>query len=237
MVFPAFNEEENVAYMVESGISVLSRLGVDWEIIVVDDGSSDRTAEIAQDMSIQHPGVKMVSHAENRGIGSAVNTGIRNSTKDWVFYTDCDGQFDLEELEMLWSLRDEADVISGYRRRRQDPLMRLMYSFSYNTLTYILFAGGFKDVDASFKLFKRNIFNNIDIRSSSSVADLELLILPRLRGYRIRQLPVSHLPRRAGSVSCESYRKGIFAWVRLGPIMEMFVQLLQLKLRLWRGDV
>lgn len=223
--------------MVETAIEVLSRIAVDWEIIVVDDGSSDRTPEIAKKLSEEYKGVKLVRHSKNRGIGSAVNTGISNSSRTWVFYTDCDGQFDLDELEMLWEISETADVISGFRRNRQDPLMRLMYSFAYNTLTYIVFAGGFKDVDASFKLFRRKIFDSISIRSSSSVADLELLILPKKRGYRIRQLPVSHYPRRAGSVSYESYRKGIFAWVKIAPIIEMFVQMMQLRFRLWRGDV
>ncbi len=236
-MFPAFNEEENVEYMVETAIEVLSGLGVEWEIIVVDDGSSDRTAEIAEELTGKYQGVKLVRHTKNRGIGSAVRTGISSSSMTWIFYTDCDGQFDLGELEMLWLIRENSDVISGFRRRRQDPLMRLMYSFAYNTLTYIFFFGGFKDVDASFKLFRRVIFDRISLRSSSSVADLELLLLPRKCGYRVRQLPVSHFPRRAGIVSCESYRKGIFAWVRIAPIMEMFIQLVKLRLRLWRGDV
>jgi glycosyltransferase involved in cell wall biosynthesis len=237
VVFPAFNEEENVKYMVETAMEVLSRLAVDWEIIVVDDGSSDRTPDIAKELSEEYKGVKLVRHNKNKGIGSSVTTGISNSSKTWVFYTDCDGQFDLDELETLWQMRENADVISGFRRNRQDPLMRLMYSFAYNTLTYIVFAGGFKDVDASFKLFRRKIFDDISIRSSSSAADLELLILPKKCGYRVRQLPVSHYPRRAGSVSYESYRKGIFAWVRIAPIIEIFVQMLKLRLRLWRGDV
>ena len=237
VVFPAFNEEENVKYMVETAIEVLSDLEVEWEIIVIDDGSSDRTALIAEELSQMYQGVKLVIHSKNRGIGSAVKTGISTSSKNWIFYTDCDGQFDLHELEILWNLRNEADVIAGFRRKRQDPLMRLMYSFAYNTLTYIFFFGGFKDVDASFKLCRRDIFDRVSLKSSSSVADLELLILPRKFGYRVRQIPVSHYPRRAGSVSCESYRKGIFAWVRIAPIMEMFLQLIQLRLRLWRGDV
>ncbi len=223
--------------MVEKAIDTLSTLETEWEILVIDDGSTDRTASITSELSEIYPGVKLVRHSKNSGIGSAVRTGISNSTMPWVFYTDCDGQFDLAEIEMLWRIRDSADVISGFRRNRQDPLMRLMYSFAYNTLTYLFFFGGFRDVDASFKLFRRSIFDKIDIRSSSSVADLELLLLPSKCGYRVRQLPVSHYPRRAGSVSYESYRKGIFAWVKLAPIWDMFLQLLDLRLRIWRGDV
>ena len=223
--------------MVEKAIEVLSKLEVEWEILVIDDGSTDRTPSITQQLSENLKGVKLVRHTRNSGIGSAVRTGISSSTMPWVFYTDCDGQFDLNELEMFWNLRGNADVISGFRRKRQDPLMRLMYSFAYNTLTYIFFFGGFKDVDASFKLFRREIFDRFSIRSTSSVADLELLLIPRKCGYRVRQLPVSHYPRRAGSVSYESYRKGIFAWVKLAPIWDMFLQLLDLRFRLWRGDV
>lgn len=223
--------------MVETAIQVLSGLEAEWEIIVVDDGSSDRTAIIAAELAKKHKNVKLVRHKKNRGIGSAVKSGISAASMTWVFYTDCDGQFDLKELETLWKMRHDTDVITGFRRNRQDPFMRLIYSFAYNTLTYILFFGGFKDVDASFKLFRRVIFDKITIESSSSVADLEILLIPSKLGFRVRQVPVSHFPRRAGTVSCEGYRNGIFAWVRIAPIMEMFVQLLQLRLRLWRGDV
>lgn len=237
MIFPAFNEEENVRYMVESVIGVLQRLDIPGEVIVVDDGSSDNTAAAAAEMARTDPRVKVISHDRNMGIGRAVWNGIRGSSMPWVFYTDCDGQFDLEEIEVLWRMRMDADVVSGFRRRRQDPLMRLLYSFAYNTLAYLLFWGGFRDVDSSFKLFRRDIFEQFDVRSNSSVADLELLLFPRKLGMKVVQVPVSHYPRRAGTVSCESFRNGIFAWVRIGPVMEMFLQLLRLRARVWRGDV
>lgn len=223
--------------MVEKVKEVLTELGVRWEIIVVDDGSTDRTSMITDGLVSRFEGVRLARHPVNIGIGRSLWTGISESSMPWIFYTDCDGQFDLNELKMLWDMRHDADVISGYRRRRRDPLMRLVYSFVYNTLTYILFWRGWKDVDASFKLFRRDIFSRFDLRSTSSVADLELLLIPAGLGYRISQVPVSHFPRRAGSVSYETYRKGIFAWVRLGPILEMFLQLLSLRRRMWRGDV
>jgi glycosyltransferase involved in cell wall biosynthesis len=222
--------------MVESMLEVLGRMGIDGEIVVVDDGSSDGTAGEAQKLVDEYEEVVLVSHPSNMGIGRAVWNGIRKARMPWIFYTDCDGQFDLSELQLLWESRHDASMISGFRRRRQDPLMRLLYSFAYNSLTYLLFWGGFKDVDASFKLFRRDIFQRFDVRSTSSVADLELLMFPKMLGMRVIQVPVSHYPRRAGSVSCESFRNGILAWVRIGPIMEMFVQLIELRLRVWRGD-
>ncbi len=237
VIFPAFNEEENVRYMVESIMEVLRNLDIPGEVIVVDDGSSDGTAAIATEMAGTDGRVRVVSHPVNMGIGRAVWSGISTASMPWVFYTDCDGQFDLEELSILWEMRNRAEVISGFRRKRRDPLMRLLYSFAYNSLAYLLFWGGFRDVDASFKLFRRDIFSRFDVRSNSSVADLELLLFPRKLGMRVLQVPVSHYPRRAGTVSCESFRNGIFAWVRIGPVVEMFVQLLRLRARVWRGDV
>jgi len=226
-----------VVFMVESIMETLAGMGITGEVIVVDDGSTDGTAEVAEEIAAGNPSVKLVRHPVNMGIGRAVRSGIENATMPWIFYTDCDGQFDLGELELLWNLRNDADVISGFRRHRRDPLMRLLYSFAYNTLAYVFFWGGFKDVDASFKLFRRDILGDFEIRSNSSVADLELLLFPKRLGYRVIQVPVSHYPRRAGTVSCESYRNGIFAWVRIGPVVEMFVQLLRLRARVWRGDV
>lgn len=238
LFFPAYNEEENVAYMVGSAQEVLGKLcGDNWEIIVVDDGSTDSTASIVKQLSLQDNRVKLASHNGNKGFGSAVRTGIDSSLYSWIFYTDCDGQFDLHELELLWRERHSADIISGFRRRRKDPGMRLMYSLLWNTLTTMLFLRSFKDVDASFKLYRASIFRRIKPRATCGVIDFEILTLARDMGYRIMQVPVNHYPRRAGTVSFESVRSGFIAWVKPGPIIEMFTQLIDFRLRSWKGKV
>lgn len=236
LFLPAYNEEENVAFMVASARRVLEAIaGSSWEVIVVNDGSTDRTGEITLELSRQDPRVRLVDHGRNLGFGSAVRTGIASSRYPWVFYTDCDGQFDLDELRTLWERRSGADVISGFRRHRRDPGMRLIYSLGWNVVTLMLFMKGFKDVDASFKLYRRSIFGKVKPLSTSGTVDFEILTLARGMGYRVLQVPVSHFPRRAGTVSFETSRRGFFAFVRFGAIWELWVQLWAFRVRTWRG--
>jgi glycosyltransferase involved in cell wall biosynthesis len=224
--------------MVSRASEILKRIaGDNWEVIVVDDGSTDSTPVLVESMSASDPRIRLVSHHRNLGFGSAVRTGIRASRMPWIFYTDCDGQFDLDELALVWEMRHSADIVSGYRRRRRDPGMRLVYSLLWNTLTVMLFIRGFKDVDCSFKLYRASIFDRIHPVSTCGVIDFEILTLARDSGFTVAQIPVTHYPRRAGTVSFESVRTGFVAWVRPGPIIEMFRQLVDFRRRTWLGKV
>lgn len=236
LFFPAFNEEENVEYMVAEAKQVLNSIaGNNWEIIVVDDGSTDSTAQKAISMSEADPRIRLVSHNCNHGFGRAVRTGIEQSTKEWIFYTDCDGQFDLDELKLLWAIRSNADIVSAYRHRRKDPTMRLWYSLLWTLLILMLFQRGFKDVDASFKLYRASIFKKIKPESTCGVIDFEILTLAGGMGYRVIQIPVSHRKRRAGTVSFEVLRKGFIVFVKFTAVYEMFIQLLAFRKRTWQG--
>jgi glycosyltransferase involved in cell wall biosynthesis len=235
LFLPAYNEEENVEWMVNRSREVLSTLTDRWEVIVVDDGSTDRTAAITRELAAADGRIRLVSHPSNIGFGQALMSGISSSRYEWIFYTDCDGQFDLDELGQIWPERHDADIISGYRRRRRDPGMRLLYSLAYGVLTLLLFGRGFKDCDSSFKLYRSEIFRKVRPRSTCGVADFEILTLARGKGYRVRQVPVSHYPRRAGTVSFETVRSGFIAWVKVSAITEMFRQLVAFRMRIHRG--
>ncbi len=222
--------------MVQAAKAVLNRLvDSNWEILVIDDGSTDKTAALTLKLSNDDSRIKLISHKKNRGFGSTVRTGIEQSSKEWIFYTDCDGQFDLNELEQVWERRIGIDIVSAFRHKRKDPAMRLVYSFLWNTLTLMFFLRGFKDVDASFKLFRASIFDKVKPLSTCGVIDFEILTLARNMGYKIIQFPVSHYNRRAGSVSFESMRIGFIALVKFSAIYEMFHQLVAFRIRTWRG--
>ncbi len=222
--------------MVNSARDVLQRITDTWEILVIDDGSTDSTADITNRLNAEDSRIRLVSLSNNCGFGTAIRTGIAEASMPYVFYTDCDGQFDLNELEMVWEKREDADIISCYRKKRNDPFMRILYSLGYNALTCLMFKGGFRDTDASFKLYRKDIFRIVKSQSTCGVADFEILLLAERHGFKVLQMPVSHYPRRAGTVSFESGRSGIFAWVKISAITEMFNQLLALRIRLWRGE-
>lgn len=225
---PAYNERDNVETAVRDALAVLPRFTDDLEVIVVDDGSTDGTGEIAGRIASEDARVRVVHHRPNRGYGGAVRSGLASATKEHVFFTDSDLQFDLADLERLLPALDRADVVVGYRARRADPPRRLFIAAVYNTLIRVLFAAPFRDVDCAFKLFRRSVFERVPlerVRSNSAFFSPELLLVLRASGVSIEQVGVRHFPRRAGE------EKG--ATVRV--IARTIRDLLRLRLRLWFG--
>lgn len=198
-VLPAYNEEANITRTARAVAEVLEGLGVDYEVIVVDDGSKDHTAEVAQALSKQNPRVRLVQHGVNQGYGSALATGFAAATKELVFMTDGDAQFDVSELAKLLPLMDDADLAMGYRAPRKDPLIRRLNAFGWNLLGTTLFGYTARDVDCAFKLFRRSILDDICVQSRGATYTLEFLVRLKRKGYRIKEIPVKHLPRTAGA--------------------------------------
>lgn len=198
LFFPCYNEVQNVRPLTETAIRVLKTICRDYEIILVDDGSKDGTAELADQLAAEYPQVRVVHHPQNRGYGAALQSGFRAATKDYVFYTDGDRQFDLEELPPLLPLMNRYDVVSAYRLNRQEGLVRKINACCWTKLVGFVFNLNLRDIDCAFKLYKRKIFDEIEMVSTGALIDTEILARLSRKGYTITQVGVHHYPRTAG---------------------------------------
>lgn len=224
--FPALNEEDNVAPIVDEALAVLPRFADDFEVTVVDDGSSDRTGAIADELARKDPRVRVIHHGTRRGYGGAVRSGLVSARKPWVFFTDGDRQFALEDLAHLIGASDGADAVVGFRKKRADPPRRLFVAWVYNHLIRLLFGGAWRDVDCAFKLFRRDVFERVPlerVRSNGAFFSPELLVTLQRAGIRVRQVGVRHFPRTAHEPKGASPR----------VILRAIRDLLRLRVRLW----
>ncbi len=197
--FPCYNEEANVERTTLAALRSLRRLSNDFEVIIVDDGSEDRTGQIARRLAAEHPEVRAVHNHPNLGYGGALQRGFREATKPWVFYTDGDGQFDFEEIGTLLPPLDQYDIVSAYRRTRLDPPIRKVCAFCWTTLVNILFGLRLRDIDCAFKIYPRKLFDEIEMKSNGALIDTEILARAKRLGYTIGQVAVNHYPRTAGT--------------------------------------
>ena len=197
-VLPAYNEEQVIAQSVAAMVKTFESLNADYEIIVVNDGSRDRTGEILTQLGQENPRVRMVAHERNQGYGAALWTGFTSATKDLVFLTDGDKQFDVDELSLLLPMLDGADLAIGYRQKRADPPMRLLNAWGWKLLVNGLFGYTARDIDCAFKLFRRSILDRVQVHARGATFSAEFLIKARRLGYVVRERPVSHYPRPAG---------------------------------------
>ena len=201
VIFPAFNEEANIRCTIETAIKVLPKVATRWEVIVVDDGSNDGTALICDQLKTRYPEVKVIHHQQNRGYGAALKSGIMSANYDLVFFSDSDGQFDFNELQQLICWADDFDIIAGYRAKREDPFYRRLNALGWNVLVRLVLGIRIRDIDCAFKLFRRSVFDHIQIRCVGAMVNTEILAQATRLGMRIHQVKVSHFPRRLGKPS------------------------------------
>jgi glycosyltransferase involved in cell wall biosynthesis len=224
---PAFNEAENIPGMVADVLRVVPRLVDEFEIIVVDDGSRDETAVVTQTLATQHPQLRLVQHEVNKGYGTAVLTGLTQATKELVFFTDADRQFDLAEIEKLLAKIETADLVVGYRAPRRDPFMRRLNGRGWSWLVTLLFGYTARDIDCAFKLMRRTVIERLkeDITSGGATFSAEFLVRAKQAGFKIAEVPLDgHRPRVAGNPT----------GAKLRVIVRAFKELVQFRLRLWR---
>ena len=201
---PAYKDEGNLEGVVSAAIAILSEEAGDFRITIVEDGSPDKTGELADRLAGKHKNVRVIHHPVNRGYGEALKTGFTDpgrSGYDLVFYTDGDGQFDIGELKKLLPMMKDNDVVIGYRANRVEDWRRKFQSWVYNSLTRAMTGLRFRDFNCSFKLFKREVLEHIDIEFPSVFIDSELVIKAALAGYRIAETGVTHYRRAEGTGS------------------------------------
>jgi glycosyltransferase involved in cell wall biosynthesis len=226
IVIPAYNEEANVVAAVEEVSSVAQTLNMDYEIILVNDGSRDRTGEVARaELAPRIPNFRLEEHFPNRGYGGALKAGFAAATKDLIAFTASDRQFKFSEITLLLNkLTPDVTLVSGWRVHRQDNFIRRMNGRGWNTVVMILFGRTIHDIDCGFKVFRRDVLNHIHIESNGAMIDTEMLAEMRARGFKMMDVPVTHLPRTAGSPT----------GANLKVIVRAFRDLFKFRLRLWR---
>jgi glycosyltransferase involved in cell wall biosynthesis len=203
---PSHNEEGNIERVVGGFRSTLPEAADNFEIIVVDDGSSDRTGKLADRLAAEDPHVKVVHHERNRGYGGAVISGIRAASQPYVLLCDGDGQFDPADVKLLAAHIGDCDCVIGRRRHRADPLMRRVNGRVWTILMRLLFGINAHDIDCGFKLFRREILEGVELHAKGAMISTELMARLAGNGARICEVEVKHLPRLAGEQSGNSLK-------------------------------
>lgn len=199
LVLPAFNEEANIAEVTREALDALPRYADSFQIIIVDDGSRDRTAEIAAGLARADQRVAVVRHERNRGYGAALVTGFNATTGDYVMFMDADRQFDINDLRLLTPFATDYDIVAGFRMERNDPLHRRVFAETFNVAVRVLFGVHLRDIDCAFKLFRGDMLRSIPLSAPGALINTEIQAKARRQRARVQQVGVHHYPRVAGS--------------------------------------
>ncbi|HPR64040.1 MAG TPA: glycosyltransferase family 2 protein [Thermoanaerobaculia bacterium] len=198
-VFPAYNESTSIEVSIHEALSALVDICVQWELIVVDDGSTDNTLEILKRLEGEHRNLRVISYTPNRGYAWALRTGFDACRYDLIFYSDADAQFDLHEIMKLYEEIDRADMVVGYRKDRKDPFIRIIYSRTYNLLQRAILGIRARDINCAFKLYRKEFLSMIPLTADHFVIDAEFFARAGIIGARVIEVPVTHHPRKLGS--------------------------------------
>lgn len=224
--FPSYNEEKSLTATVEKAVAVLKISFERWEIVIVDDGSTDGTAAVAAALAQKYHEIRVVTHKRNRGYGAAFRSGITQCRFSWIAFTDADGQFNFSEISDFLKKQEEtgADLVIGYYLRRAVPFYRKLNSFLWQLIIYLFFGLKVRDIDCGFKLFSKKVIEAIPSLESERGAFIstEFLVKAKKAGFKLVELGVTHYPRRAGQAT----------GAQLNVIIKSFLDLFRLWLKL-----
>ena len=197
--FPAYNDSGTIASLVITALQSAAKLTSNYEVIVVNDGSSDATAAILDELARSYPALRVVTHVQNRGYGGALLSGFAAASKEIVFYTDGDFQYDPSEMALLWEkMHPDVDLVNGYKISRSDPWHRILIGRVYHHTVKRMFGLAVRDVDCDFRMLRRSIFTRVHLEKHSGVICLELMKKVQDAGFRIVEVPVHHYHRAYG---------------------------------------
>jgi len=201
LILPAHNEEENIRYVVEQALEVLPKYTPGFEIIVVDDGSRDKTPKISDELAANDSRVRAIHHKRNKGYGGALTTGFKASTSDFVMFMDSDRQFDINDIALLAPFVGKFDIVAGVRMERNDPFHRRLFAETFNLTVRILFGVRLHDIDCAFKIFRGDLLRSMELTSPGALINTEIQAKARRQGATVEQVGVHHYPRIAGEAS------------------------------------
>jgi glycosyltransferase involved in cell wall biosynthesis len=222
LVFPAYNEEENIEIVVRKSLDVLARYTEGFEIIVVNDGSRDNTGAIIDALALEDSRVRPIHHKGNKGYGGALTTGFKATTMDYVMFMDADRQFDIADIRLLSPFVPLFNVVAGFRMERSDPIHRRINAELFNLAVRVLFGVHMRDLDCAFKIFEGDQLRSLELSSSGALINAEMQAKLRRQGASMVQIGVPHYPRVAGTATGGSIKvilKAMFGivglWIRM----------------------
>lgn len=222
LVLPAHNEAENIQIVVNRALEILPFYSDDFEIIVVNDGSKDRTPKIIDELGSKDPRVRPLHHRANKGYGAALTTGFRATVGDYVMFMDADRQFDIVDIALLAPFVGKFDVVAGFRMQRNDPMHRRVFAETFNVAVRILFGVHFRDIDCAFKIFRGDMLRSIELTAPGALINTEMQAKLRRQGATVEQVGVHHYPRVAGTatggnprVILRAMRETVYLWWRM----------------------
>jgi glycosyltransferase involved in cell wall biosynthesis len=222
--FPAYNDSGTIASLVITALHTARRLTPDFEVIIINDGSADATAVIADELAQTYPEVRVVHHPRNRGYGGALRSGFAAATRELIFYTDGDAQYDPAEMTVLWDrFGDEVDLVNGYKISRSDPMHRIVIGRIYHHTVKRLFGLKVRDVDCDFRMMRRSIFERVTLEKNSGVICLEMMKKITDAGFRIAEVPVHHYHRAYGKSQFFNFRRLFKTGVDVARLWVMLV--------------